>query len=306
MADWKNIRYVTINRSCNVPQDFRYDNWNCNHCANDSEYYQPFDSTDYLYLQTWFVDNISTNPLLPNAGWYTSNTNGYIRVRLYELNGQLISEDPTDFVVMSCCGSIDNLSFQNLMIDPNTNKLSSYDCFYLEYEVRLTANTSEYFVSEPYKRVNCEETFTIQGQFNGFDSVCNYYDLTEQYATYDYQTNVNHFNFPYAHIDKYRVLGAYELTGTSNTCNLLEDGTMSKVKASTLRNNIYQLITRPIPPYVAEKMLNSATGYSFIIDDCIECICHAGFKKNNDVGTMWHIDTEIEQISSQVNHFNCE
>jgi hypothetical protein len=306
--DVKNIRYVTINRSCHVPQEFRFDDWNCNHCANDNEYYQPFIEGDFIFLQTWFEDKLSTDPTYPDYGWYTHHNGAwYIRIRMYALDGSLISDEPNDFVNMSCCGSVDNLSFQNIRISTNgIIESSNIDCFYFEYEVKTSSNTSEIYRTESFKRVVCEETFTMQGNFSGFDSQCKYYDLLEDSAYYDFNSGTDFFNFPCVHVDKYRVLGTYEHTGTANDCVMLEDGTMSQVKASTLRRNVYRLRTLGLPPYVAEMMCNSTTGYSFIIDDCIECLCHAGFQKNNETGLMWYIDTEIQQIAAQVNHNNCE
>ena len=303
----KNIRFVTINRSCHIPQDWIYDNWNCYHCANDNEYYQPFNDTDFIYLQSWFGDVVSADPLHPDCGWYDNINPGYIRARLFDYNGGLISQDVSELVERSMVGSIDNLSYQNIQINPNI--LNGIDCFYVEFEVVTSKAIGsvpasyEYFRTEPYRRVICEPTFLIEGLFKGFDSECKYYDLA---STGSWYNGGNIYNSNFAHRDRYRVIGGYENDAFANTCAMNNDGTQQQIKTSTLKRNVYRLWTTGLPPYVANKLGNSITGYEFWIDDCIGCLCLAELNKNNDKGEMWWIDTHIEQIASEVKHFNCE
>lgn len=307
MANIKNIRYVTINVSCNTPQDWRYDDWNCNFCRNDHEYYQPYTADDIIYIQSWFKDVVSTDPANPDSGWYDGFNDYYIRARVYNLDGTLISETPAEFIKYSGVGWIDNKSFQNIQIDPNTAVMQNVDCFYVEFSVVTTpgsGSVEEEFETdrtEGYKRINCEQSFIIEGFFSGFDSACNYYDYGE--AAY---VVPNEFNNWLKHRDRYRVLGNYEWVGTSNTCSLTNDGTQSQDKTATIRKNVYRLRTPGLPPYVADMIANSLTGTYFVIDDCIGCVCHAGIEKNNELGQMWYIDTQVEQIPSEVKHISCD
>jgi hypothetical protein len=303
----KNIRYVTINRSCNEPQEWRYDEWNCNYCGNDHEYYQPYNDTDIIYIQSWFKDVVSADPSSPTAGWYDASINDwYIRARIRDYSGVLITETPSEFILAGGVGYVDNKSFQNIQIDPNTEAMAGVDCFYVEFEVITTPAVGsteaevEIYRTEPYKRITCEQSFLIEGIFTSFDSICNFYDIsTNMYVP---GTDENQW---LKHRDRYRVLGNYEFVGTSNTCNLVGDGTQSQDKSGTIRKNVYRLRTRGIPPYVAERMANSITGDYFVIDDCISVICHGGLEKNNELGTMWYIDTQIEQTAAEVKHSAC-
>lgn len=282
------------------------DLWNENLCAQDEAYCQPWVPGDKLYFQfrndrdessTKIIDliNKDTGEIISSTGMITTEegvdaegtsyynviidtTNLEICCFYMRLTSFFCDVDPT--LLANCITDATSPDNPN----PKTLAQATYDCM---VQLCNEENIEEIF-TEPYCRVICEETVLIEGTYPKYDCDLNYYGLfdSDYFPTNSYKCQV-------------RVMGEINKQSYNITETILNEE-----KQASKMNSVYKLLTPKIPPYVANQIANCFNAQHLYIDG-VEYKRGVVIEKNNDVGNMWIINTDLQRICDTIN-FLCE
>ena len=302
------------------------DSWNCNLCGNDTKYDQPYVIGDCINFQFQFQDTLNSanaisyaqyqalpNPKIP-YGWYhsTYNPTNYT-IRAYMIDACTdVAVETNDFeaMIQQACVYLfqdSKASYigypsqawyrwgQNISICPSSATPNS---FYLKFVVSNHANvTTEYF-SDTYTLAGCgTSTMVIEGVYDTVD--CRgftYHDPSVIPTTrsttppYSLASNCLYPNRSGNYRNAFRVQGISEYVGVN-----IEKNIPKRFCASVITTSypIYRVRTKPVPPYMADRMKIAMEGkYSLI--DTIQVNNMAGIQRQNDVGRMWIMDFEVQ------------
>lgn len=302
---YANKRIFTIKPCENTLIENNLDDlFNANLCAQDEAYCQPFITGDKIYFQfrndrdesvTKMVSLIDkeTGAIITSTGMVTTE-NGvgpdetsyynviidtatleeccfYVRITLF-----FCEVDPT--LLASCI---------NTAVDGGaTLAQATYDCM---VDLCNEENIEEIF-SEPYCRINCDDvsTLLIEGTYPKYDCDLNYYGIfdSDYFPTNSFKCQVRVFG----EISKQN----YNITETI----------VNEDRSATKMQSAFKLLTPKIPAYVAQQMANCFNAEHVYIDG-VEYKRAIVLEKNNDVGNMWIINTDVLRICDTIN-FLCE
>jgi hypothetical protein len=168
------------------------------------------------------------------------------------------------------------------------------ESFYLRFRFN-TLDGIVSFYTEPYMRVDCEDTIVLEGIYPDYgaaaqDCIGNTYEIPRQYIG-----NV------YKHKLKVRIPGkitydAFEINTTTTNKRV--------IKVDTKAN--YKVRTFPIPPYLAEQVKAILESQMILING-EEYTFDGSVSRSNNDGSMWIMDfnvTKVARSCSQIN-FSC-
>lgn len=300
---YANKRVYTIKPCENTLIENNLDDlFNNNLCSQDEAYCQPFVTGDKLYLQfrndrdesvvkiVSLIDK-ETGAIITSTGMITTEDG----IGPDETSYYNVIIDTTN--LEQCCFYV-RITLFFCTVDPTllancittavdggaTLAQATYDCM---VELCNEENIEEIF-TEPFCRVICEDTILIEGYYPKYDCDSNYYGLfdSDYFPTNSYKCQV-------------RIPG--ELSKQSYS---ITETIVNEEKQASKMNSVYKLLTPKIPPYVANQIANCFNAERLYIDG-VEYKRGVVIEKNNDVGNMWIINTDVQRICDTIN-FLCE
>lgn len=275
--------------SCPIlPPNFQYLEsrlWNNNLCGAEMEYYQLFDEDDIIPIQLHLTDLINVDIENPVYGFHTSvSTNHYVKVSLYDLQGNLIDDEINgfcdDFYVDH--GSLG--SFQTFFV--NCDHIAT-DGFYLTVETYdQNGNVATSIISEPWKRVTNQDTLLFDGYYGNRDGYNRYYKSDD---------------VPFYH--SFRCEAAIWLNGTGAELSEADNNTIVSVDIA----ETYNLQAWLLPPYAQRLLSIACFAQTTQITDSIELNTYTNFdslNKENGTGRMFFIETSCNRIT-EIDHYEC-
>lgn len=284
-------------------------------CPEDKEYYQPVcvydyscnelrdcvrlnstncSETDILFFQFQQPDQFNdwfNAP--PTHGWSPTKTGNWLATLEIIAPTQFrCTAQYSDYVLAAHVGALqDGRRFQQIAINPGALP----PLFYIKFTFNI-GGAEVVAYTEPYKRVTCEATFKVEGVYpakgrSATDCSKYYYGDLDEYL-----------GLPFRYRNVMRVPGTVE----PHKYNISRDESDNGKVLSTTRNWYNRLRTRKIPAYVAERMSDLFMAPTITIDN-------EDFKlgnevlKNNEIGTMWLLDFELEREERcTTQEYNCQ
>ena len=255
------------------------DTYNCNKCPNDVDYFQLYEENEKLYVYFGWDDPFSPDITSPTYGWNNAgNPNILISAEVQDLDGNPLYATVDLFCSqwMNAYRAENNSNYQVLEIDTS---LISETCWIIKYTLNLRSS-SEVFYSEPYRKVNCEETILIEGTFESEDCDGKYYGV--------FDSAFGSLTGALTYLDKYRVPADLE----KDNFDIDRVTTTDSRVISTQKIANYLFRTKRLPEYEADKLINSFSAKTIKLDS-VEFTEIQGFSKNNESGSMWIVSVEL-------------
>lgn len=277
------------------------DLWCNNLCSQDDKYCNPFVKGDKIYFQ-FRNDTVEYWKILPKI--YNGTTGEIVAYETYVTIETGTDEndnyymnvivDTTDFL-------IDCWYLQIYLFECDVNETLYNNCVAaaivggatpaeaeFECSVDLCGAGVSTIISEPYCLHPCDETLLIEGTYPVKDCDGNYYGVFQDdyFATNSFKMQV-------------RIIG--ELIKQSFNFDSI---IINNNKQKTTKKDVYQLTSLKIPPYVAEKLAACFNAQELYING-VAYDNGPQIEKNNDVGQMWIINTQVTKNCEQIN-FDCE
>lgn len=277
------------------------DLWNSTRCSNDECYCNPFIEGDKIYLQfhlpipltNWFNLFGQPKPIGTVAEWNTE----YFAA-LVDENGDIIPAFNEISTFASSYGmAVDPTTgkpFVWLVIDTEMlNGLCYFNLIIGDEDFRDVPiiQIENKFYSEPYCCVKCDHpTILVRGTYNKYDAFGHYYgDFVTGSFTGD----------PNGYIAEIRVYGNIERIN-----NQIEKIETDDVPVSSEITPVYLLRTEKLPLYVVDLLTVALAGQQVFIDG-VEYESPTSVDKNNEEGSMWLVESQIEQKIDKTN-FECD
>ena len=277
------------------------DLWNSTRCSNDECYCNPFINGDKIYLQfnlpvtltNWFNLFGPPQPIGTTSEW---NTDYF--AALIDGNGDVYPDFATIETFASEYGigvnSKTGKPFVWMVID--TSLLPETIC---EFNVTIADGPltedpenpiENQFYSEPYCCVKCDHpTILVRGTYTNYDSFGHYYG---EFTSGSFTGDQN------GYLAQIRVYGNIERIN-----NQIEKTETDDVPINSQITPVYLLRTEKLPLYVADLLTVALAGQQVFIDG-VEFESPASVDKNNEEGSMWLVESQIEQKIDKVN-FEC-
>lgn len=323
--------------------------FNCELCPDDIRTYErPWVPGDCLYFQLQNQNTLNApNPIslanyigLPFPkipyGWHHSTLNPTqwtIRATMVDACTDVDVNDTyfEPLISEACVGLVQDVSLsykgypqqawyrwvQNLKICMDPAKLTNIpDVFYMKFIVKKWGSGSSTYYSQPFRKVTCENTITLEGIYDRTDCLGFIYgDLLFRGATY-----INP-NQPPINLDANCLMGVYN-SGYSNIIRLtgecyyngetISRETPYRQKASTTVRSYksYRNIYKPVPPYIAAEIARNLEGkYALLTGAIMEKATlrvklEGSLQKNWDMGRYWYPDFELTSFEC-VQDMNC-
>lgn len=266
------------------------ESWNCNRQANDMEYINLVSNADTLYFHFQFPDYVNDNPQAPTVGWFTGGAY-LIKAELYDFSDSLNASPMTDWGAYFAGWGSKGFSFQNLTVNIDDIPLS---CFYFKFSVMGQDSEVFEFFTEPFKKITCEKTVLIESTYRAKDNFGYYHGAPTAY--------LGNSDDPFT--IKFRIEA--ELLQESGDIQRKEIknefGRSMVVSTNTLE--LWKLRCRPMPPYMANRLINAFAGETIKVEG-IEFIRAKNVNKNNDVSRMWIPEIDLEKEKDQI-RFECQ
>jgi hypothetical protein len=308
---------------CDLDQSY-----NCIRCGNDKEYAQPVTLGDTLYFQFNFSNTRNGAPPTwatwwshPTVtyGWYHATlnpTNYTIKVRMFDAcSGTEVSNTLVQAMIVNASvyavydqpNSYNGTPYQaeykwlqNLILKPDSNAPKD---FYLQIDVTKADLTTASYYTEPYYINACASpsSYTLEGVFGTWDT-CDYtyYGSVKPSANNrnaSPTTGVLGANTLYndgretAYRNILRFTGSVEWVG-----EVIEKTIPTRFcsSVSTKSNDVWRCRTYGIAPYMAERMKHIFRAKTSYVNGNIQVNNVTGFNRNNEIGTMWYVDCELQ------------
>lgn len=276
--------------------------WCNNLCSQDEKYCNPFVVGDKIYFQFrndtveyWKIlpkiFNGTTGEIIASAGLVTmetgtdANDNYYLNiivdtttmpVNCWYLKTFLFACDVNELLYQAC--------YDAAILAGETPEEAEFNC-----SVELCGPGVTENISEPYCAHACDKTLLIKGTYPYKDCRGNYYGSFEDdyFATNSYKCEIR--------------IVAELIKQSFNFDSII----VNNNKQKTTKKDVYQLLGNlMVPPYVAEKIADCFNAQELYIDG-VAYDNGPQIEKNNDIGQMWVINTQVTKNCEQIN-FDCE
>jgi len=287
-------------RRCDTP-GFLEDpccNWNEVFCPADEPYFQPVcvegdckelagcltgpgacDQTDLLYFQFTLPDFFNDW----EGGEVTHVWKGQ-KVGNWFAVPEVFSPTAcdlmfSDYVENSWVGvREDGRTLQQIVINPRRLP----PVFFLSFTFQQPDGSEKTLFTEMYRRATCEETVLVEGIYaqkgKGSEDCFGFFYGVPAQASGPVMPYRNQFRLP----------GSFEF----DTYEIDREIVNRRTRTTRLRET-HRLRTWKIPPYVVEKLQVAMAGQDVLINQ-YPAQPSGSIDKNNEIGQMWTIDTEIE------------
>ena len=263
------VKTTLIARDCSTDTVPTCEQWDGTLCPNDECYTQPFEVGDKLYLQYHF------NPFIyKGALYYLVNCATGVATQSTSL--------PEGVFTVQNGATPDRKRHTNIVID--TSLLGDeWECFYLRIDLYDCVSPPDecdmigQHCSEPWCRVQCDQkTLLLEGSYTKYDCFGRFYGT---------------FNNGNQSIFRAQVRIPAELIKDTYT---FEEKLVGKTRNQKNLKTQFTLMSRKLPPYVAEELAATFGGMVTYIDG--EAYTGAlKLEKAFDEGTMWIIKTTVLQ-----------
>lgn len=247
------------------------------------------EENDLIYLQFSLPDRFNDWENTGGTyGWQGGGEPYFVALKLADGCCNELGELPAGAIRSAWVGVQENIRLQTIIIDPS---FIDRDCFQFKVELLGGANPCGAYFTEPYKRVNCEETVLLEGDFGDkFDCDGFFFGEPDKYLQ-----SIGSF-LPYKL--KIRVRGEIALKETE-----IQKERSAKAPTQARQIERWRLRTEPLPPYVAEQIIRILTAKTITAQN--KALEFAGnVSKNVEKGKMWFIDCDLNVIKCLLS-YNC-
>ena len=300
--------------------------FNFNRCGTDIKYFQPVciacpepdpdclpvncAETDILNFQFSFPDNFNNwgvsagshsweDGLIPvedRADWL-------IAVSVIQVNDdctiqEICDANLEDYGVAFYVGGFKNgKTIQGIQIDP-----SQIPCckFYFKFELQFAIGDIRTYYTEPYEKANgCQNTVKLEGIYPKTGQASTDCD-GKFYGEVPFYLGTLFFYENYI-----RIYGEFKQTKfIPDIVQTTGWNGANKSVVSSTNTSVYRLRSRKLPLYVIERLKTILGGKKQIIEEREFIFSGSVENKTPDMGTMWMIENEFNEISGCLNQFS--